>query len=129
MDSALKAVEIKELRPIRDRVIVSEMKFTDRFTKGGIYIPSDDKQIHGVRPRWGKVFAIGPEQKDVRVGQWILIAHGRWTRGVKIEDETGSHMLRMVDNNDILLSSDTEVVDEVLGVPLSQAQMNGAPRY
>jgi len=129
MSSALTPVEIKNLKPIHDRVIISDMKFNDRYTASGIFIPNDDKQIHGVHPRWGKVYAIGPDQKDVTVGQWILVAHGRWTRGVNIEDENGSHTIRMVDNNDILLLSDVAVVDDILGTPLTQAQMAGAPRY
>jgi hypothetical protein len=36
------------------------------------------------------------------------VAHGRWTRGINIEDETGKHAIRRIDHNDILLVSDTE---------------------
>jgi uncharacterized ubiquitin-like protein YukD len=45
------------------------------------------------------------------VGQWIYIAHGRWTRGVKIEDAEGYQIVRKVDNKDILLVSDEKVQD------------------
>ena len=128
MDSLLKPVTLTKLTPIRDRIIVSNMNFTERYTKGGIFIPSDDMQIQGVRPRWAKIYAVGPDQHELKVGQYVLIAHGRWTRGVKIVDPTGEYMIRMVDNNDLLMVSDEEVMDETLGIPLTSAQMNGAPK-
>jgi hypothetical protein len=37
-----------------------------------------------------------------------MVAHGRWTRGVKIEDETREVTIRRVDPNDILLVSDSD---------------------
>jgi hypothetical protein len=49
------------------------------------------------------------------VGKWICISHGRWTRGIDVEDETGKHTLRRVDENDILLISDEPVNDFTLG--------------
>ena len=94
------------------------MTFNERFSAGGIYIPNDDGKVHGIRPRWGQVYAIGPDQTDVQVGQWILVSHGRWTRGVKVEDPTGEKTLRMIDNKDILLVSDEQVFDETFGRPL-----------
>jgi hypothetical protein len=51
---------------------------------------------------------VGPEQQDIQVGQWVLVSHGRWTRGVKIEDTTGEVTIRRIDPNDILLLSDTQ---------------------
>jgi len=35
------------------------------------------------------------------------MAHGRWTRGIDIEDEMGKRAIRKIDPNDILLSSDS----------------------
>lgn len=118
MSKAFSAVEITQLKPIRDKVIVSDMQFNERFSAGGIVIPNDNGKVHGIRPRWGKIYAVGPEQTDVKVGQWVLVSHGRWTRGVKIEDPTGEQTLRMIDNNDILLVSDEQVFDETFGRPL-----------
>ena len=129
MSSTYKPIELKALTPLHDGVIVKDMKFNERYTSGGIFIPSDDKQIHGVHPRWGEVYAVGPEQTEIKVGQWVLISHGRWTRGVNIVDADGPHTIRRVDNADILAVSDEAVLDENLGVPLTQAQMAGAPRY
>ena len=71
------------LSPIKDRVLVTDMDFGEQKTKGGILIAGDDGNVRGVYPRWGKVFAKGPDNKDeFAVGQWILVEHGRWTRGL-----------------------------------------------
>jgi co-chaperonin GroES (HSP10) len=79
--------------PIRDNVLVTDMNFDARVTKGGIVLPSDDGKSEGVRHRWARVWAIGPEQKDVKVGEWILLEHGRWTRGVTVELEDGTDII------------------------------------
>jgi len=95
-------------RALRDDVIVEEMAFKERKLQSGIILLDDDGKGHGIRPRWGKVYAIGPEQTEVTVGQWIMVAHGRWTRGVKIHDGNGETVIRKVDNKDILLVSDDD---------------------
>ena len=105
---------VNKITPIHDSVLVAEMNFHERISNGGIIIPGDDARNRGIRPRWGRVFAIGPEQQDVKVGQWICGAHGRWTRGVTIEDQNGQHTIRRVDNNDILLVSDEAPLDDTI---------------
>jgi co-chaperonin GroES (HSP10) len=103
--------------PLGKHIIVSKMEFTERFTKSGIVLLNDDMKSHGIRPRWAQVYAIGPDFKDddIEVGKWIYITHGRWTRGIDIEDETGKHTLRRVDPDDILLISDELVNDLTIG--------------
>jgi co-chaperonin GroES (HSP10) len=101
-----------QLKPLNDVVIVGEMTFTERFTNTGIVLLSDNGKTAGIRPRWGQVYAVGPDQKDVRVGEWVCIAHGRWTRGIDIEDENGKQTLRRVDPKDILMSAD-EMPDDL----------------
>lgn len=108
-------IKARRLVPLKDTVLVSEMKFEERLSSGGIVLLDDDMKSSGVRPRWAKVYAIGPEQKDVDVGQYILIAHGRWSRGVIIDSSIhGKQTIRKVDNNDILLVSDDPVEDETI---------------
>jgi hypothetical protein len=105
-------------KPIGQHVIVCGMEFTERFTKNGIVLLNDDMKSHGIRPRWAQVYAIGPDfdsDKEIQVGKWIYITHGRWTRGIDIEDETGKHTLRRVDPDDILLISDEPVNDLTIG--------------
>lgn len=110
----INAIQIEEFLPLRDSVIVHQMEFGERFSQAGIIIPNDDMKSSGIRPRWARIYAIGPEQQELKVGQWIYIAHGRWTRGVKIEDSEGTQIVRKVDNKDILLVSDEKVEDYTL---------------
>ena len=117
--SAYEAKEVK-IRAIHDWVIVTDMNFGERKSAGGIVLRSDNGKAQGVYPRWGKVYAVGPEQTDVKVGQWILVEHGRWTRGIKIKDETGEKIIQKVDTNCILGVSDTEpsALDQVYENPI-----------
>lgn len=103
--------KVRKLKALGDSVIVSDMEFDQRISMGGIIIPNDDMKSSGIRPRWGKVYAVGPNQTDIKVGQYIMVAHGRWTRGLKIEDDEGERTIRKVDTKDILLISDQPVDD------------------
>jgi co-chaperonin GroES (HSP10) len=107
-------IKAEAIRAIKDHVLVADMNFSERFTSGGIFIPTDDMKSSGVRPRWAMVVAVGPEQQDVRVGQYILVTHGRWTRGLEIEMGGRAATIRRVDNNDILLVSDEPMVDDTM---------------
>jgi co-chaperonin GroES (HSP10) len=110
------AIPVNSVRPLRDFIVVSEMNFAERKTSGGIVIKSDDMKLEGVRPRWAKIYAVGPEQTELKIGEWVLVAHGRWTRGVKIRDQQGNeHVIRRVDNDDILLVSDEIPSDDTFG--------------
>jgi len=108
---------IGKLIPIRDNVLVTGMNFDARVTKGGIVLPSDDGKSEGVRHRWARVWAIGPEQQDVKVGEWILLEHGRWTRGVTVELEDGTDIIiRRADIKAILMVTEEKPADDTFGV-------------
>lgn len=104
----------KQINPLNDAVIVSDMVFDERITSGGIILLNDNGKGHGIRPRWGRVYAVGPKQKFVKPGDWICVAHGRWTRGIEIEDETGKKTLRRIDPKDILMMSDQLPQDDTM---------------
>ena len=106
--------QITRLRPLNDNIIVSDMSFDERKTTGGIVLLSDDMKSQGIRPRWAKVHAIGPDQYDVKVGQYVLVDHGRWTRGVDISHQGTRKTIRRVDPNDILCVSDEQLFDETM---------------
>jgi co-chaperonin GroES (HSP10) len=101
-----------QFRPVKDAIVVTEMVFDERLSTGGIVLLNDNGKSTGIRPRWGQVYAVGPEQTAVRPGQWICVAHGRWTRGIEVEDETGKHMVRKIDPKEILLVSETRPQDD-----------------
>jgi co-chaperonin GroES (HSP10) len=98
----------EQIKALHDNVIVSDMEFDTRITQSGLILPNDNGTTLGIRPRWGRVYAVGRDQKDVQVGQWICVAHGRWTRGVDIDDGTGAtkRTIRKIDPADILLVAD-----------------------
>ena len=98
----------QQIKALKDHVLVHEMSFDVRITQSGIILPNDNGKGYGIRPRWGRVYAVGPDQNDVQVGQWIMVAHGRWTRGLEIEDEHGELTLRKIDPKDILLITDSK---------------------
>lgn len=104
-----------KLRPLNDNILVVDMNFEEMKTASGIVIQSDDGKAHGVKPRWCKVWAIGPDQHDVKVGEWILVEHGRWTRGVTVRDEGKEILIRRVENSSVMCSADEKPSDVYIG--------------
>jgi len=103
--------KLKELKPLKDTILVHGMEFKERLSRGGLILLNDDMKSSGIRPRWAQVYAIGPDVKDIKVNDYIMIAHGRWSRGVAIVDDEGEKTIRRVDPNDILLISDEPIQD------------------
>lgn len=103
--------KINSLTPIKDTILVHGMEFKERLSRGGLIILDDDMKSSGIRPRWAQVYAVGPEVRDIKVGDYIMVAHGRWSRGIAIEDGDGEKTIRKVDPNDILLVSEEPVED------------------
>jgi len=97
-----------DITPLKKRVLVSDMHFGERTTKGGIIMMDDDGSADGIHPRWAKVYAVGNQQEDDKVGQWLMISHGRWSRAFKVAKDGVELEVRMIDENDILLVSDDE---------------------
>lgn len=113
---------IKKFIALHDWVVVSDMNFDSRVTSSGIILHSDNAKSEGIRPRWAKVYAVGPDQHSVKPGEWICVSHGRWTRGVTIEDDSGKHTIRRVDIDEILLVSDSLPIDDTLSDAITVPQ-------
>lgn len=90
------------IRALHNHVIVTDMSFEGRQLSSGIVLLGDDGKTDGIRPRWAKVYKIGPKQKEVNIGQWVLVEHGRWTRGLKIEVNGETLTVRRVDPDCII---------------------------
>ena len=113
-----------KLKPLGSKVIIHNMNFGMEKTKSGILLHSDDGKSSGIHPRWGQVFAVGPEQTEVNEGQWVLLEHGRWSRGHEYETENGEKIdIRLADNNAILCVSD-EPPDDAMRVIVGALNLN-----
>jgi co-chaperonin GroES (HSP10) len=100
------------IKPLGDRVFVSDMEFGEQKTSTGIFIPSANGKSEGISPRWGRVWAIGPDQTDLKIGEWILVEHGRWTRTVEVAQDDGSVLeVRMVESAAIMMATDEQPTD------------------
>ena len=106
-----------KVRPLHDRLIVAEMEFGEVTTAGGIILPSDDGKDVGIKPRWAKVVVKGHENKEeYGEGDWVLVVHGRWSRGVKLDEpDLGDIEVRLIDTKDILLYSKEMPEDDGIG--------------
>jgi len=110
-------------RAIGNRVLVTDMYFGEQTTESGLIISTDDGKERGIYPRWAKVYSKGPDNKDdYSIGEWILVEHGRWTRGIKIETEDdGEIEVRMVEAESVLAYSD----EKPSGVQIGSTTGNG----
>jgi co-chaperonin GroES (HSP10) len=97
---------IGKLVPLGDNILVRDMSFEGRKLASGIFLLNDDGKTEGIRPRWARVYAIGPDQADVVPGQWVMVEHGRWSRGLEVEIDNEQFTLRRIDPKCIMFVSD-----------------------
>ena len=98
-----------------NKVLVHKMQKGARKI-GRFIVANDDGKTHGIRPRWAEIYAVGPEVQTLKTGQWVLIAHGRWTREIKIPQVTDIEGdLRCIEYPEgVILVSDEEPDDQTL---------------
>ncbi len=94
------------LRPIKDKILVRDLQFGEKISKGGLIILDDDGTDRGIHPRWAQVWKMGWDvDEDIELGDWILIEHGRWTRTIEVHEEDETIKVNMIDPECILLVS------------------------
>ena len=81
-------VKTMKARALKGKVLVTDLERGSRVVRG-IIIPDDNGKSEGIRPRWGRVYSVGEDIVDIKVGQWILIENGRWTRMLKVKGDDG----------------------------------------
>jgi co-chaperonin GroES (HSP10) len=109
-----------KVRALSKDILVVDMDMGDMTTSGGIFIQSDNGKAHGVKPRWAKVYKVGSEVDiDVKVGQWVLIEHGRWTRKINIDDGEGVKDFQKVEIKSIMAVADERPNDFYIGQEFS----------
>mgnify|MGYP001096257096 CR=1 FL=1 len=122
MATHLKSIK-GNLRPVSNRVLVTDMYFGEQKTASGLILTTDDGKTRGIYPRWGKVYAKGPDNNDeFNVGDWILIEHGRWTRSILLDDGESEKEVRMVEAESILAYSDEKPSGIQIGKEFSNMQ-------
>ena len=93
-----------KIKAIGSNILAVTLEKGERKSAGGIVIPNDDGKESGIRPRWCQVYDVGPNSElkdDLNEGDWICVAHGRWTEGIQLEGVT----VWKIDPNGILLHS------------------------
>ena len=123
MSLNINTISAKNIRAVQDRVLVTDMYFGEQKTSAGIIIGNDDGTTRGVYPRWGKVYTKGPDNTDeYDVGDWILVEHGRWTRGIKMEISGEEMEIRMVEAESVLAVSKEKPQEFQIGNEYSDGQ-------
>ena len=96
--------------PLSDQILVVNMEQGEKVTQSGIILLDDNGKNQGIRPRWAQVYKVGKNIDYLKPGEWVLLAHGRWTYGVPLElpeaDEGEIFYLQRADPEGILLVSD-----------------------
>lgn len=99
--------KINSFTPLRGKVFITNLEEGARITRGGIILRDDNMKDHGIRPRWGQVWSIGPDITNIKKGDWVLIEHGRWTLRIPLDiDDDGRVDIWMIEPEAILLVSD-----------------------
>ena len=113
------------IRPLKERILAELLGLEQRVTASGIIIQSENGKDRGVRPRWAKVHFVGEGIDWVKPGQYLLVAHGRWSRQFEAEHNGEKLKLVHLDNKECLLVSDELPEDDFVGVGIDTTP-NGA---
>lgn len=93
---------MKTIKPIHDKVLAKMIDGFGHFkTTSGIIIAEKEMTEGSIRPRWFEIMYTGPEQADVQPGEYVLMAHGRWSRGIDYEGDK----VYFLDNEEMLAVS------------------------
>lgn len=107
-----------KVRALNSKVLVTELERGER-TIGRIFIPDDNRKMTGVRDRWALVYSVGKNIDEIQENDWVLVRHGRWTRGVTVKNDDGTDLpLWSIDWPDaILLVADTPAEGTLPDIP------------
>jgi hypothetical protein len=103
-----------KIRAIKDTVLCTDGEFDDHVTDAGLIIKNNIGQGDGITARWFKIFECGPDvHEDIssRIGWWVLVAYGRWSDSITVEDDRlpeGKSKMWRVDGNDCLVLAETK---------------------
>ena len=98
-----------KLKAFGNRILANMIDRPDGYKKtyGGLLMNDKDAESTSIRPRWFKIKSIGEEVDFVNEGQYVLVAHGRWSNGVEVDGDK----IYLLDNEEILGTSDTNPME------------------
>lgn len=101
-----------KLKALRGKILASQIEVGERKTSAGIVLLDDNGKEDGIRARWMQVYAMGAETTDqIKVGDWILVEHGRWSRGIEIREGEDVLSIWQVDPEALLCVSEERPVE------------------
>lgn len=92
-----------KIKAFGDRVLATMAQKPSGYkkSKSGLLIADKDMEASGIKPRWFKIVSVGEKIDWLSDGDYVLVAHGRWSNGVDIDNEK----VYLLDNNEILMLS------------------------
>jgi len=98
---------MKNIKAFGDRILALMVDKPTGYkkSKSGLLIADKDMDTNSIRPRWFKTYAVGEEIDWVKPEQYLLVAHGRWSNGIKAF-ENSDEKLYLLDNKECLMISD-----------------------
>jgi len=101
----------RKIKAMRDKILAEmiEKIGEEKTTAGGIILTEKDGTEDAIKPRWFKVYSIGEGIEWIDEGAYVLVAHGRWSRGMKVDEDLTVHLL---DNKDCLMVTDKDPTDD-----------------
>lgn len=73
-------------------------------TKSGLIILDDDANVRGIKTRFFEVHSVGERTEvaeDIKPGDIVAVAHGRWSRGFDVDHPEGKKLYGL-DPKDIM---------------------------
>lgn len=95
-----------DINPLKKGIIGYNIEEGMKKTAGGIILHDDTTKEIGIRPRWMRVYKVGKDIKDLKPGQYILVDHGRWTRGFEIMIDGNKETARWVQYSFVMAVQD-----------------------
>lgn len=107
-------IKASNFTPTKKNVFIVDLESGPRLSHG-IIIPDDNMNARGIRPRWCKVWKVGPEVDDILPGEFVYVCHGKWTPGMDMELDEGTLRVWRVDYPEsVLLVSEVDPRDSVV---------------
>jgi co-chaperonin GroES (HSP10) len=99
---------MRNITPIRDNVMAKMLEPVGQERNvNGIILTERNLGEESIRPRWFEVICVGPEQTDLQAGSFVLVPHGRWSRGLDVDGTLReADKLFLLDNESLMGTSD-----------------------